>query len=258
MNINDFYEIGEIWSGSEKFKKKLSDSIQLCEEQLKAHKKPYVALSGGKDSGVLVYVVNEASKKTNKGFRIWSHISDASFPGTVETINAIAQNIGSDVDFYESEKSAIKTLPETKERQKFGKSGVFYDSIREYAKDKDLSFVGVRASESKRRKKAAKIKGRVFYSGSMGNVDVCYPLLWFRLEDIAAATVLYNIPMHPIYSKQPIDMGKNQNGEDRFIRLGYVTSRDLIDKGTAVFLKINYPEIFAILQKEYPDIKKLV
>ena len=50
-------------------------------------------------------------------------------------------------------------------------------------------------------------------------------------------------------------MGKNSNGEDYFIRLGYITSRDLLDKGTAIFIKLNYPDIFAKLQKSYPNIR---
>lgn len=255
MTIEEFYEIGEIRSKSQKFLKKLNDSIDLCAEQLKNHKSPYVALSGGKDSGVLTYIVNEAAKKTGKDYRIWSHVSDASFPGTVETVNKIAESLGKTVDYYSSKYSALETVSKTSQKRKFGKSGVFYDSIRQYAADKDLSFVGVRASESKRRKRAANVHGQTFHSSSMGNVDVCYPLLWFRLEDIAAATVMFNIPLHPIYKKQSIDPGKNVNGEDCFIRLGYITSRDLLDRGTAIFLKLNYPDIFAKLQNVYPDIR---
>lgn len=255
MKIDEFYEIGRIWSRSGRFLNKLQKAINLCAEQLERHKTSYISCSGGKDSGVLAFIVGEAAKRTGKEVKIWSHVSDASFPGTVETIEEIAERLDMPLDFYTCEYSAIQTMKDTKERRKFGKSGVFYDSIREYAKDKDLSFVGVRAYESKRRMKAAKINGQCFRSESMGNIDVCYPLLWFKLEDIAAATVLFDIPLHPIYSKQPIDMGKNANGEDLFIRLGYITSRDLLDKGTAVFMKLNYPEIFAKLEKYYPDIR---
>lgn len=237
---------------------KLQKAIDLCAEQLEIHNSPYIACSGGKDSGVLAYVVGEAAKMTGKEVRIWSHVSDASFPGTVETIKEIAERLEMQLDFYECEYSAIQTLKDAKERRKFGKSGVFYNSVRNYADDKDLSFVGVRAAESKRRMRSAKVNGQVFHSKSMGDVDVCYPLLWFRLEDIAAATVLFDIPLHPIYSKQPVDIGKNANGEDYFIRLGYITSRDLLDKGTAVFLKLNYPDIFSKLQMAYPEIRNSV
>lgn len=254
MKIDDFYEIGELYCKSPRFLSKLQVAINLCEKELENHCSPYVALSGGKDSGVLAYVVNEAAKRVGRDYSIWSHVSDASFPGTVETVDKIAETLGRTVDYYESSCSAMGTLAERRQQRKFGKSGVFYDSVRAYARDKDLSFVGVRAFESKRRMKVAKIKGQVFHSKSMGDIDVCYPLLWFKLEDIAAATVLFDVPLHPIYDKQPVDMGKNANGEDYFIRLGYITSRDLLDKGTAVFLKLNYPDIFAKLQAVYHDI----
>lgn len=258
MTMDDFLEIGEITSRSLRFKRKWVAAISICMQQLETHDTPYVALSGGKDSGVLAYVVDDAARRVGRDFRLWSHVSDASFPGTEETIRQIAQNLGRPVDFYRSDQSAFALVAETKKKRNFGKSGVFYGSVREYAQDKDLCFVGVRAAESKRRMKAAEIHGWTFHSNSMGDVDTCYPLLWFRLEDIAAATVMYDIPLHPIYSKQPVDLGKNANKEDRFIRLGYITSRDLLDKGTAVFLKMNYPDIFAKLQKRFPEIRNSV
>lgn len=255
MKIEEFYEIGRIWCKSKKFLNKLEKAIDLAAEQLKDHKSAYIAVSGGKDSGVLAFIIKEAVKQVQKEVKIWCHVSDASFPKTIETVNEIAKRLNIKVDFYESEFSSIESMKDREERRKFGKTGIFYKSIREYAKDKDLAFVGVRAAESKRRMKAAKIHGQLFHSESMGNIDICYPLLWFRLEDIAAATILFDIPLHPIYSKQPIDMGKNANGEDYFIRLGYITSRDLLDKGTAVFLQFNYPEIFSKLVNSYPDIR---
>ena len=45
---------------------------------------------------------------------------------------------------------------------------------------------------------------------------------------------------------------------DDYIRLGYITSRDLLDKGTAVFLKLNYPDIYNKLIKSFPEIRNHV
>lgn len=134
-------------------------------------------------------------------------------------------------------------------------SGVFFSSVREYAKDKDLCFVGVRAAESRRRMRAAKAHGQVFDSASMGDVTVCHPLLWFTLYDVAAALHEYDAPIHPIYKKITIERGENRCGEESFIRLGYITSRDLLNKGTAVFLRINYPDEFNRLAAAYPEIR---
>lgn len=254
MTLDDFLEVGEIRRHSVQYRKKWDEAVNVAAQQLMEHNAPYVAVSGGKDSGVLAYVVAEAAKRTGKKVRIWSHLSDASFPGTKETVLRIAEATGMEADLDICPFSAFDML-EAKQKRAFGKRGVFFDSIRRYAKDKDLSFVGVRASESIRRTRAAKVHGPVFYSKDMGDVTVCHPLVWFRLEDIAAATVEHNIPLHPIYSKSCIEPGKNRRGEDHFIRLGYITSKDLLSKGTTVFIKLNYPDIFEKLAQCWPEIR---
>lgn len=253
MDIEYFREIGQLRCKQPQYQAKKQAAINLIQERLLSHKAPYLSLSGGKDSVVMAFLVSEAAIACGKSFRLWSHLSDASFPGTREIVEEVSLRIGRPLDIFESN-TALENAA-SKQRQAFGKSGVFYDSIRDYAADKDLAFVGVRAWESKRRMKAAKIKGNYFHSKSMGDVDVCYPLMWYKLEDIAAATYEYGAPLHPIYGKLALD-GKNKFGEEQWIRLGYITSKDLLNKGTAVFLKINYPSIFNKLAAEFPAIRQ--
>ena len=92
----------------------------------------------------------------------------------------------------------------------------------------------------------------------MGNVDVVNPLQWFRLVDVASLLYEYNAPIHPIYYKFCTDTELNSNKEPLFIRLGYITSKDLLDKGTAVFLKTNYPGIYNNLMERFPEIRNHV
>lgn len=63
---------------------------------------------------------------------------------------------------------------------------------------------------------------------------------------------------HGIYNKVCTDTGKNSNKEPLFIRLGYITSKDLLDRGTAVFLKLNYPDIYDKLMERFPEIRNHV
>lgn len=219
-------------------------------DQLEVYCNPYAALSGGKDSVAMCFILNEAANQCHKSFRIWSHLSDASFPGTEETVREVADRLGRPLDLYISPTSAYDAL-RNPERRAFGKTGAFFDSVREYAQDKDLAFVGVRASESKRRSRSANVHGPVFYSSSMGDVTVCHPLIRFEVEDVAAALWEYDAPIHPIYRKTPIGVGRGKEYE--FIRLGYITSRDLLNKGTIVFLKYNYPEQYAKLCEAWPE-----
>lgn len=259
MNIDEFLRTGAVRMQMQSFKDKESRAIDLCAKLLEEHDAPYVALSGGKDSVAMAYIVDQAACSVRKDFHLWLHLSDASFPGTLETCRLVAKSISRQLDVSESERSAFELLAETDQRRAFGKSGVFFDSVRKYAKDKDLAFVGVRAKESKRRSKAARIHGQVFHSASMGNVDVCHPLLWFDIFDVAATLVKNVAPIHPIYRKMPINNAvTNSQLEAEFIRLGYITSRDLLNKGTAVFLKVNYPDLFNKTAEIYPEIKSFL
>jgi len=43
------------------------------------------------------------------------------------------------------------------------------------------------------------------------------------------------------------------SGDPGKIRLGYVTARDLVEHGTVVFLKENYPELFRKLLRAFPE-----
>lgn len=257
MTVDDFIKIGEVQSKLKSYQEKKEKALTLCCEVFEKYQNPYIALSGGKDSAAMCYLVNEAAKICNKDYRIWSHLSDASFPGTKEICVEIAQTLNRPIDLDECPFSAFEAI-KNPQKQAFGKTGVYFDSVRQYAKDKDLCFVGVRAGESSRRKRAAKVNGQVFYSKSMGDCTICYPLLWFSLYDVAAVVYEYLVPLHPIYSKVSLDLGKNSQGEEKFIRLSYITSRDLLNKGTALFLKINYPNEFYKLAEAYPEIRNWV
>jgi 3'-phosphoadenosine 5'-phosphosulfate sulfotransferase (PAPS reductase)/FAD synthetase len=253
MTFSEFVKIGQIRSKMLEYKRKKEAAIGISEKILNDSKSPYMAISGGKDSVAMAYIIGEAVKRTGKTVRIWGHVSDASFPGTVETIQEVSTRLSLPLDIYTSEVSAFSVFGK-QSKQAFGKTGYFFDSVRNYAKDKDVAFVGVRAAESKRRTKAAYANGRVFYSKSMGDVTVCHPILWYKLEDVAATLWEYDAPIHPIYEKMSLDSGFNCNGEDKFIRLGYATSKDLLTKGTAMFIKVNYPDIFEKLRCAWPEI----
>lgn len=252
MTLDEFMAAGRLNSRLSSYRRKKIKAIGVCREQLQSHSAPYISISGGKDSVAMAFLVKEAAGNEDFGIRLWIHISDASFPGTIECARTVSEMTGFPLDVYESKESAFR--PESqRERQKFGKSGVFFDSIRAYAKDKDLAFVGVRAAESNRRRQAAKVHGMVFHSDSMGDCDVVNPLQWFSIYDVFSVLWEYDAPIHPIYRKFAINTKlANRNKEPQFIRLGYVTAKDLMDKGTVVFLKANYPELYSKLVAAYP------
>ncbi|MCK9183078.1 MAG: phosphoadenosine phosphosulfate reductase family protein [Fibrobacteraceae bacterium] len=256
MTINDFIAIGEIKRTTARYKRQKQQSKEWISKALTTHEKPYLALSGGKDSVAMAYLVNDVAKEMGKSFTMWAHVSDASFPGTESLITKVASDLGREIIISRSEK-AFELLARP-ERKAFGKTGVFFDAVRTFAKDYDLAFVGTRAYESSRRMRAAQMHGHEFHSASMGNVDVCNPLTWFRLEDVAALVCDYHAPMHPIYLKKQVDECRRTLDGDSWIRLGYTTAKDLRNKGTVVFLKVNYPEIYNRLIKSDPSFANYV
>ncbi|MCD7730299.1 MAG: phosphoadenosine phosphosulfate reductase family protein [Oscillospiraceae bacterium] len=248
--IDDYIKEGDIYKKSPQYKRKREKAISYCREALEKSQKAYAAISGGKDSVAMAYIVNEAAQEVGKDFRLWLHCSDASFPETLETCQRVAEELNRPLDVYKSEVSAFDIVGQGS-KQKFGKRGVFFDSVKEYAKDFDTVFTGVRAYESARRMRAAKAHGAYFHSQSMGNVWVCNPLQWFELGDVFATLRYYNAPIHPIYYKAPIT-------RDEFIRLGYITQADLYDAGAAYFIKLNYPDIYAKLAEAFPEVGRFV
>ncbi len=254
MNFDDFLRQGEIRRKMQSYIDKREKAVAVAADAIASHQKAYVSVSGGKDSVVCACIADEAARRAGRELVLWAHVSDASFPGTEETIVALADQLGRELEISRSEGSAYDAL-RNPQRRAFGKTGVFFDSIRDWVRQSgcDLCLTGVRAYESKRRMQAAKAHGSCFHSGAGGDIDICNPITWFRLEDVAAALLDYCVPVHPIYRKCAIGTRENKFAEDGFIRLGYITSRDILNKGTLVFLRLNYPKEWQKLCEAWPE-----
>lgn len=259
MTFDDFMLQGKIRMKMMGYKSMRNKAMETAMAALESHSKAYVSVSGGKDSVVCACIADAAARLLGKPLTFWAHVSDASFPGTEETLMALSKQLGRELVISRSHGSAYDALREP-QRRAFGKSGIFFDSIHEWVRDSgcDLCFTGVRAYESKRRMQAAKAHGANFHSGAGGDIDVCNPITWFRLEDVAAALVDFDAPIHPIYKKFAIGTSQNRFAEDGFIRLGYITSRDILNKGTLVFIKMNYPEEWHKLCNAWPEARNYV
>lgn len=249
MEINVNLELaGKVHQYSDDFRKALYYARKFVTEAFDKSSNPYLSLSGGKDSVAMLGVVNEVAVKEKRDFTIWSHVSDASFPGTIETIQECANITGRKLILDESPVSAFDVIGQQSSRQ-FGKTGYFFESIKRQSKTHDLAFVGVRAAESKRRKKACNAHGHLYFSKTPAPCWKCEPLCWWTINDVAAALQYYNLPIHPIYKKFPTDTSA--------IRLGYATSLDLIEKGTLIFMKKNYPVLYQRLIQYRPELRRL-
>ena len=262
MTLDNFLEIGSIWSASNQFLRKLQNSKEIVKEQLLKYDKPYICLSGGKDSVVMAFLIADVIQHDIKDYKgdiiLWGHVSDASYPGTIETMEKVSSQTGIKLILDTSPVSAFEVLDDSVVKQ-FGKQGYFFDAIENCINtyERNLSFIGVRADESRRRMRAVKAHGMTFTSNVPTFCNICYPLAWYKLEDVAALTYMYNTPIHPVYSKVDTRLKYNCTDEG-WIRLGYLTAKDLLNQGSAVFIKRNYPEQFEKLAQHYPEIRNYI
>lgn len=246
----DLRKLGQFHSKTSLFQRRLREAIGFAKRAFDLCENPCVNISAGKDSVAMLAVVSEAAKELGRDFTCWIHISDASFPGTIETAKEAVDLCDSELLISESPVSAFD-IDFNKKVKQFGKEGVFFSEIRKNMEENnfDLCFIGNRMYESKRRMQACKAHG-VIYKTTVPTVQtICTPIMKFRLEDVAAAIEYYGLPWHPIYFKE------HDRGSEG-IRLGYITAQDLLNKGTTVFLKKNYPELFNKLSESNPNVRK--
>ena len=245
----DLQKVGKIAMHHRDFKSRLIQAKKYIKEAFSLCKNPYVALSGGKDSIAMLGIVNDVAMELNREFVCWLHYSDASFPSTLEICHDVCKKMNRQLIVDESPVSAFDVIGKQSDT-KFGKKGYFFDAVERMAGQYDLVFVGVRAFESARRMHACRVHGHLFDTNVAGKIKKCHPIQWFKIENVAAALAYYDLPIHPIYSKM--------NLGDAPIRLGYATSLDLIEMGTVVFLKRNYPDIFKKLENKLPEIRQYI
>lgn len=245
-------QLGNIHKDTRLFKRNLDRAINIALSALKIAKNPCVNISAGKDSIAMLAVVSEAAIKINKSFKAWIHISDASYPETIETAKKACELCDVELLISESPISAF-SIDFSNEVKKFGKEGVFFSEIKKNIETNnfDVVFIGNRMHESKRRLKACLGNGAIYNTTVPTKHICCTPIMFYKLEDVAATIQYFNLPLHPIYEKW------HDKGFDK-IRLGYITAQDLQEFGTIVFLKKNYPQIFNKLSKFNPNVRKYV
>jgi 3'-phosphoadenosine 5'-phosphosulfate sulfotransferase (PAPS reductase)/FAD synthetase len=248
--MNKLELIGLARLKSIEFAKKEERAISAIREIFEKYKNISLSISGGKDSVAMLGIVNRVANEMQKDFVLWVHVSDASFPGTIETIKECSAITKRRLIIDESPVSAFDVIPEGEVRA-FGKKGYFFSAIKKFVETNriDAQFIGVRAWESKRRRKACFAHGQIFSTTVPTKCITCFPIAWYQVEDVSASIIKYGLPFHPIYSMK---------GDSTKIRLGYVTAKDLLTKGTAHFIKNNYQELFNKLQKHFPEVRQYV
>lgn len=182
-------------------------------------------------------------KMLNIDIPIWTQFDDLDFPFKENYCTNIVKLLGfSNYHKMYSEISAKNQLVNLTVKGTF--SHVHKKLIENYKYNGSL--IGLRIEESKGRKHVIKTYGTLFEEKS-GFIK-CFPIAYLSGYDIFALILKEQIPYIEIYDK-------HGNKPPHEIRFSWMLSPDFINRGNAIWLKINYPNQFYKLCEINPIIR---
>ena len=228
---------------------KVSEAHEIIREALQHMKQPYLSFSGGKDSTVMLHML--LKHKPDIPVIYWD--ADASYPDTEHFIEEVVRDWS--LNFIRRKTESMYSV--------FRKYGVnhqqienktmiatVYKPIKKLIEDYgfDGVFVGLRAQESKGRRKLIKSRGQLFYNKSQ-KVMECLPAAQFAVEDIWAYITFFMLPYNNIYNRTSM-IPRNE------IRVSYWCGESCRERGRWVWLKKEYPELYNKFASEFPEVRE--
>lgn len=114
----------------------------------------------------------------------------------------------------------------------------------------DGALIGIRKQESRGREMSARKRGTLFWAKGYGAWQ-CWPILYWRADEVWFYIDHHGIPYHPAYDKT-----RFAKRED--IRVSYWAGETARTAGRYVWLRYYYPELFATLAERCPEVKAFV
>ncbi len=210
-----------------------------------------VNISGGKDSTVLMHLCNLLSP----GIKMVSEKDDLDYPNEKEYLLELKSRYNLNLDIITPDVNLLDVLKDhdflsdIHSRGKDFSDKYFYNLLSKYQTENKVTgiFIGLRAEESKKRKKNFQVKGHIYQKKD--EMFVCQPIAHLTVKDIFAYLFSNDIPIFDIYFKT------NFVGSPENIRKSWILPSFASSKGQALWLKYYYPEQFNILSKINPEIR---
>lgn len=242
------------------YKRRVDAAIETTHTALEASKIPLLSFSSGKDSVVLLDIAVKAGFHGDLLFFKYGVCTDVETP--VENIQLLRYYAGKhglqyhildclgEVDCWEQCGRFI-LFPETQEEKR-----IFDRTNRDFAVKSeafclehsvDLQLIGMRKSESARRKTMLNKKGPIYSVKSRDSMTCC-PLANLTSEDIWAYIFSNGLKYLSIYDYPHIDRRLNRD------EITMLYNDALIRHGMIYHYKSMYPEFFAWLKNRWGDV----
>lgn len=195
------------------YENKLMWSEQLILFALKSNKIPSVSLSWGKDSVVMLHLINKYCKKVKVIFAN-THIE---YPETYKYRDIMLETVFKDADYYETIPIKefwdcvkeygyphLRMTAESGSSKRSPKCCIFLKErpLRNKQKELgvDLIFMGLQTTESMNRRRLFMHLGP-YYFNKTNKLNICLPLALWNDSDVKRYAKENNIPLNPLYSK---------------------------------------------------------
>lgn len=232
-------------------KRRVEVAKATVRDALKDSKKPYVAVSWGKDSLVCLHMAIQYRPGIEV---VWFDRGEGGdMPETYELASQLTAAWGLNVNRVETEETVMGAY--RKAGTVFLKNNRFAKYLIKAAKqvaDRDVCIKGLRASESRGRKVGLKVRGLDYLSVS--GTRLVNPLGWFEPRDVWAYIVSNEIPYLPYYDDCAA-IGVDYESEKS--RTSNWAGTYLHEQGRVQRLKMTRRELFEQWAKEFPEVRSL-
>lgn len=241
------------------YKRKIEKAMDTLKTALNSSKNAALSFSGGKDSVVLLDLAVKAGFSGTIVFFKYGICTDIETPSeNIELLKYYA-------DKHQLKYKILECLGETDCWEQCGRftlypqseneKRIFYQTNHDFAKKSaqfeeenniDLSIIGMRKDESKRRKIVLNRNGAIYKTQSRKSVTCC-PLLNFSNDDIWTYIFSNNLKYLSIYDYPYIDRRVNRN------EITMLYNDAIIRNGQIFHYQKMYPDFFSWLKNRWGD-----
>lgn len=219
-----------LYSKTQEFQNRITETHEFIENILTQVNNPYVAVSFGKDSVVMLHLILQH----RKDIPVYSFSNKQyDFPDTHRLRWELQEKWN--LNFILVERDVSKAVITNDEGGVYNR--LYFSVLREQVQKHqwDCAFVGKRKQEAPRRKREIDKKGNLFPDAINGKI--AYPLADWTVQDIWAYHTVNNLPHHEIYEKQNCGLTRDT------IRLGIMFDPLFDRTGAQIWMRKNYPEL---------------
>ncbi len=225
-------------------------SRAVIREFLGQCKKPYLSWSGGKDSTLMLYL----ALKEKPDIEVIYFDADSCLPDGWEYMQKLVQE-------WKLNFRVVKTRPLLEVLAEYGLSNprieyqtmkaTVYEPVKQLAREGyDGGLIGLRAEENRNRRLAGKKYGELFFSETYRMWE-CWPLLWWRTEEIWLYIDHHKIPYHPAYDKTKFAPREQ-------MRVSYWAGETYRTYGRFKWLEYYYPDLLNKFAAKCPEVRNFL